>query len=229
VKTRVSNPAVPLEGEGRQLLSDLFHQLSQPLTTLCCALELASLRTRTAEQYSQVVIRALAQAEKVSWLATAIRELFDAGNPGENPEALELSGAVEQTVADLLAVAETAGIQIRYQPAREYWVCFDPLRLRQGLFHLLGSLAGCGQPGSIMKIEMSQGRDEVELRLSLLGNGFAESSDLLKTEIEHPPEKLIRRLGMGIARAVFEAGGGSFTAEAGAEAGNVEVKLPAAR
>jgi C4-dicarboxylate-specific signal transduction histidine kinase len=229
VKTKVSNPAVPLEEEGRQLLSDLFHQLSQPLTTLCCALELASLQTRTAEQYSQVVIRALAQAEKVSWLATAIRELFDAGNPGENPEAVALSRAVEQTVADLLPVAESAGIQIRYQPAPEYWVCFDPLRLRQGLFHLLGSLVGCSQPGSIMKIELSQGRDEVELKLCLSGYGFGETSDLLKPDTEHPPEKLIRRLGMGIARAVFEAGGGSFNVERGAEGRNVEVKLRAAR
>ena len=37
---------MPANDELRQLLSDLFHQLSQPLTTLCCSLELASLQTR---------------------------------------------------------------------------------------------------------------------------------------------------------------------------------------
>jgi hypothetical protein len=69
-------------GEPRQLVCDLFHQLSQPLTTLCCSLELAQLQTPTPEQYGEIVSRTLEQAEKASWLATAIRELFDAGQAG---------------------------------------------------------------------------------------------------------------------------------------------------
>ena len=37
----MENRTVPAEYESRQLVSDLFHQLSQPITTLCCSLELA--------------------------------------------------------------------------------------------------------------------------------------------------------------------------------------------
>jgi hypothetical protein len=43
-----ASPAAPAECESRQLVSDLFHELSQPLTTLCCSLELALLQTPTA-------------------------------------------------------------------------------------------------------------------------------------------------------------------------------------
>ena len=95
-----------VECESRQLVSDLFHQLSQPLTTLCCSLELALLQTPTAEQYSEIVSQALSQAEKVSALATAIRELFDASLAGQCGEVLDLRRAVEETVGDLLPVAE---------------------------------------------------------------------------------------------------------------------------
>jgi hypothetical protein len=80
------NSVTGVECESRQLVSDLFHQLSQPLTTLCCSLELALLQTPNAEQYGEIVSQALSQAEKVSALATAIRELFDASLAGQGGE-----------------------------------------------------------------------------------------------------------------------------------------------
>ncbi len=108
----MGNPTAAALTESQQLVSDLFHQLSQPLTTLCCALELALLQTPTREQYGEIVSQALGQAEKASALATAIRELFDAGQPGGSGDLLELRRAVEEAVADLLPVAESAGVQV---------------------------------------------------------------------------------------------------------------------
>ncbi len=110
--TIMENPAAAANGEPRQLVSDLLHQLSQPLTTLCCSLELAQLQNPTAEQYGEIVSRTLEQAEKASWLATAIRELFDAGQAGEDGEVLELRWVVEDAVTDLLPVAQSAGVQV---------------------------------------------------------------------------------------------------------------------
>jgi hypothetical protein len=134
----MGNPAATAEGESRQLVSDLFHQLSQPLTTLCCSLELALLQTPSAQQCGEIVRLALAQAEKVSSLATTMRELFDAGQAGEGGEVLELRRAVEDAVGDLLPVAESAGVQFCYLSgpacrcgsthrgcARAYSICWD--------------------------------------------------------------------------------------------------------
>ena len=45
---------VAAECESRQLVSDLFHQLSQPLTTLCCSLELALLQTPTLNNIARL-------------------------------------------------------------------------------------------------------------------------------------------------------------------------------
>jgi hypothetical protein len=39
-----ASPAAPAECD-RQLVSDRFHELRRPLTTLCCSLELALLQT----------------------------------------------------------------------------------------------------------------------------------------------------------------------------------------
>ncbi len=214
----MENLSPAAECESRQLVSDLFHQLSQPLTTLCCSLELALLQTPTAEQYGEIVSHALGQAEKVSALATAIRELFDASQAGEGGEALDLRRAVEDTVVDLLPVAESAGVQVCCLPGPACPVWFDAPRLRQGLFHLIGFVIGSS--GAAVKIELAERGAEAVLTLTIS-----------RQSVDHVPstansdQELLRRLGLGITRAIFEAAGGSLSVERRDEGLNVEVKL----
>jgi signal transduction histidine kinase len=197
------------EYEPRQLVSDLFHQLSQPLTTLCCSLELAPLQASTAEEYGEIVSRALGQAEKVSWLATAIRELFDAGQAGQAPEVLELRRAVQDAVGDLLPVAASAGIEISYLTAPTCPIWFDAQRLRQGLFHLLGFVVDSGGRGELVKIELKEHGEKAVMTITVSG------ADRLMNGADQKDSQpaLTRRLGIGIARAIFEAAGGSFNLE----------------
>lgn len=213
------NPAPASEYEFRRLVSDLFHQLSQPLTTLCCSLELALLQTLTSDQYGDLVSQALIQTEKASSLATAIRELIEAGEGGEDGETLELRKAVEEAIDDLLPVAESAGIQLCYRsgPACRIW--FDPSRLRQGLFHLLGFVISSGARGAVVEIDLEEPGDEVVLGLTV-----AEAGDVASTA--SPQQELPRRLGLGIARTIFEAAGGSLTINCSTECRSVEVRLP---
>ena len=178
----MENPAAAANGEPRQLVSDLFHQLSQPLTTLCCSLELAQLQNPTPEQYGEIVSRTLEQAEKASWLATAIRELFDAGQAGEDGEVLELRWVVEDTVADLLPVAQSAGVQISYSPRSPCPVWFDPQRLRQALFHLLAFGFASGGPGAVLKIEVEERGAKAWLTLILSGHGEFDGVSPPQTE-----------------------------------------------
>jgi C4-dicarboxylate-specific signal transduction histidine kinase len=216
MKLIATGNAAPAECESRQLVSDLFHQLSQPLTTLCCSLELALLQTPTAEQYGEIVSHALAQAEQVSSLATAIRELFDAGQASEGGEVLELRRAIEDAIGDLLPVAESAEVQVFYVPGPACPVWFHAPRLRQGLFHLIGFAIGSRGPGAALKTELAERGAEAVLTLTVSGHGpVSANSD----------QELLRRLGLGIVRAIFEAAGGSVSVDRSAEYLRVEVRL----
>jgi len=217
--TTVGNPPRLPDCEPRRLVSDLFHALSQPLTSLCCSLELTLQQSPTPEQYRESVSRALAQAEHVSWLVTGIRELFDAGEAGAGGEVLELQAAVQSAASDLLPVAESAGVRISFLPRSACPVRFEAQRLRQGLFHLLGFAVSAGGRGAAVKIEVAAAGEEAVLGMTVSGAHTLRS-------IEDPPQELARRLGLGIARAIFEAAGGSFRGERGMDCMSVEVRLP---
>ncbi len=217
------NP-VAAERELRHLVSDLFHELTQPLTIMRCSLELALLQTPSPEQYGEIVSRVLSQAEQASWLVTAIRELFDATQTGEDGQVLELRSAVEDAVGDLLPVAEAAGVQICCLPLSACPVWFDAQRLRQGLFHLLGSIVGSGERGAMVKIELNQCGAEGLLALTV-SDAKRDDPSSAGSDEAHPPQELVRRLGLGIARAIFEAAGASFTWQRAAKTVSVEVRF----
>ena len=213
----VANSPALADCEPRQLVADLFHALSQPLTTLSCSLELTLQQAATVEEYRESVARALADAERVSWLSTGIRELLEAGQASEDCELLPLQAAVQAAINDLLLLAESKGVQICYSPGAAGLVWFEARRLRQGLFHLLGSALSAGGPGAVVRIEMVEAGEEVVLALTV--SGEAHRANLSEDE------QLALRLGLGIARATFEAVGGRFRVERGVDGLGVEVRL----
>jgi len=219
------SPAPALAYDSRQLISDLFHQLSQPVTSLCCSLELARLQTSTLKQYAEIVSRTLSEAQKVSWLVTALRELFNASQAGEDCEVLELRQAIGHAVDDLRPVAESAGVQVHYLALSACPIWFDPKRLRQGLFHLLGFMLGSRGPGAELTIALD--RRGAQSVLSLTVSGTEKCGDAANggPDPEHLPRELLRRFELGLARTIFDAGGADFSVERGPEGISAEARF----
>ena len=117
------------DGERRELISDLFHALNQPLTTLRCSLELALQQPRTAKQYRDGLSVALKHAEQIAWLATGIRELLEADDADDDRQVLALEVCLQEAVVDLLPVAETAGVRLSFRRGSPCRVFFEPRRL----------------------------------------------------------------------------------------------------
>lgn len=221
----MESPAAALVYDSRRLISDLFHQLSQPVTSLCCSLELALLQTYTVKQHAEIVSRTLSEAQKVSWLATALRELFNASQAGEDGELLELRQAVGHAVDDLRPVAESVGVQVHYVALSACPIWFDAKRLRQGLFHLLGFMLGSRGPGAELTIALNQRREQSVLSLTVSGPEECGNATNGEPHPEHLPQELVRRFELGLARSIFEAGGADFSVERSPEGVSVEVRL----
>lgn len=73
---------ITADGEDSQVLADLFHALSQPLTTLRCYLDLSLRRSPSSKQNRQELESALQAAESVIRLFADIRELLEGTRSG---------------------------------------------------------------------------------------------------------------------------------------------------
>ena len=160
----------PAEGEiaardeRRELLSELFHALNQPLTTLRCALELSLQRPHSEEEYRYTMEAALQQAENVTRLTCGIRELLEGDDPGDHPQAVALDASVQEAVLDWLPVAEAAQITLLAQNLSPCQVRFEPQRLRRALFHLQEFVLHSAAGDAIRK----GGEDRTKIREAIL-------------------------------------------------------------
>ena len=201
-------PAVKLAesksvGEGQQLVSELFHALSQPITALRCSLELALYAQSSPSKENLQV--ALAYAEKIAQLASGIRELVQADDPGDERVELLLKDCLRGAVLDMEPVAEAAQVAIEMCGPVTGKIIAEPRRLHQALFYLLEFALWSAAPGSILS--MSTEAQGVQ-SLTFLNVSSKKSLLNSEAEIEAKSVALSRRLGLAIAGRIFESSGG---------------------
>ncbi len=220
------------DGERRELISDLFHALNQPLTTLRCSLELALQQPRTAKQYRDGLIVALKHAEQIAWLATGIRELLEADDADDDHQVLALEVCLQETVVDLLPVAETAGVRLSFHRGSPCRVFFEPRRLRQALFHLLEYVLSGSRTAAAVNIEAAERGEEAVLVVTTSSQDVPCPQNSVAGPAANGSEgkapELARRLGLAIARGIFQAAGGGLRLEGSGDCLSVEVRLPLA-
>ncbi len=75
----------------REYLSEAFHSLSQPLTALQCGLELAVAVPRSQKEYERRIGEGLQSTGSLREMMSALRELVEAEDPGEDAREIKLS------------------------------------------------------------------------------------------------------------------------------------------
>ncbi len=204
-----------LGDEDRELVDDLFHALSQPLTSLRCSMEVALLEQRTSREYQESLEQGLDLAERISGLVGDLRELWDTQGSNRSGRTTSLQDGLDEIVGDLMPLAEAEGKAILLSPeARELKIEGLP---RRGVFLLLQHALGICAPGVEVKVESSQPTLAVRISVSqsVSGRVAEDKAGILR-----------RRLNMAIARRSFESAGFLLKEEAAAGEWRCEVLLP---
>lgn len=126
----------PEEAHPRDVVSDLFHQMSQPLTALHCALELGLARDQKVEEFKATLESALQCADRLHRCLQRARALSDAVSPAKSLEAITLDEFLARLGEEMFPLFDSAGITLR-TPASATVALADPARLQNALFHLL--------------------------------------------------------------------------------------------
>src|SRR5208283_2894173 len=156
----------------RRFVSEVFHNLSQPLTALHCSLEVSMADDRTAEEFRASVAAALQNAERLRQRLLLCRELSEADDPGDVSLPVPLHRVLEQVREELLPLAESTNCELELScaPVR---VRGDEAKLMRGFFYFLEFLLRTSQENIRVRAQRVNG-EGVEITIS--AGGFRTES-----------------------------------------------------
>lgn len=223
-----SSHSFPRLRRGPDVLGELLHSLSQPLTGLRCSLELSLdlppelSPEEVAEQQQESVAVALQQTEKVIGMIQLMREYLDAEQPGPEPCSTALAPALRSVIEALSSIAAVRGIQLRLVGTCMAAMPVPEPRLRLALQYLIATMVEAQPAGGKVTLLLGEGPADVVLRVEG-ERGFHEPNVReMQQRATSPSAKLdpvgatsaslstLRRVRLAIASRVLETAGASL-------------------
>jgi two-component system, OmpR family, sensor kinase len=210
-----------------RFVADASHELRTPLTTLRSVGEVGLRRSRTVEEYREIIGSMLEEAQRLQLLIGRLLELASAegGAPDVHRTQLQLDEFVTACVNELAILAETRGqhIAVDTVPCRAHT---DPVILRQALQNLIDNAVKYSPDGSTIRVSLRNSRDEIELSVTDAGPGISpENQQHLAKRFFRPDRGRGRSsggfgLGLSITKAYMRVLRGTLEYEAGQPTGS---------
>lgn len=215
-----------MTGDREQLVSDLFHELSQPLTTISCCLE--SLKRRGAAARNRRDMRiALQQVGKVIRLISDLRELVGTGGACDPSHRSSLDVCLKQTVRDRLPDAERARVGRLTFWGSPLYVPIESTQLKHAMVRLIEFILNCSFSGSKLNIKAFPANNEIVLTMRT-----SKSRKIMKRHFQNARNEqnlsLDSRIAVAIARRSFESAHGRLEVRRHGGLISMQVRLPKA-
>jgi hypothetical protein len=232
-----SSHSFPTPPRVPDVLGELLHSLSQPLTSLRCSLELSLDRQldlplelspeEVAEQQQESVALALQQTEKVIGMIQLMREYLDAEQPGPEACSTALALALRSVIEELSSIAEVRCIQVRLVGTCLAAMPVPESRLRLALQYLIATmmeaqpaggkvtlLLGEGPAGAVLRVEGERGFRGPNFHdpdvHDMEPSATSRSAKLDPVGATSASASTLRRVRLAIARRVLETAGASL-------------------
>jgi signal transduction histidine kinase len=192
-----SYPPLP---ENRELLGELLHSVSQPLTTLRCSLELSL--DEAAEQQQQTITTAMEQTENVIALIQLMREYLDAEHGEAEGPASGLMPVLTSVCGDLSAWAALREVRIRMLGTCPAELPIKVPWMRKALEYLLSAMIERQGAGSEITLRMNENPSEDLVRIEGKG-GVRSNSNRTRDSVG----ATMLRVRLAIAVRVLESAG----------------------
>ena len=207
---------------GSVLLQDLLHSLSQPLTTLHCALEY-SLEHEELKRAPEVAF-ALEQTDRAIELVRLMREYVDAETGCILAQPFPLGLAIENVLDQLSVLAEARGVRLFAYGTSNVSIPVRGVCLQRALFYLVGTLLETAPSGCAITILLEDGPSHSFL------SGHCLPTDASACPLWEPSRQGLnantsRQVKIEIARHVFGYSGASLDLYVSGRPGFV-IRLP---
>jgi signal transduction histidine kinase len=213
----------------QELLGDLLHSLSQPLTSLRCSLELSI--DEATEQQQQTVSAALQQTETVIGMIQLMREYLDA-EQSAGQHAVALMPVLRSMAEDLSSIAALRNIRLRVVGTCAAKVRVAEPQLRLALQYLILAMIERQPAGSEITLLVAEGPAGAVLRAQGERRFLPpEASGLEKNSVNRQSKRdsvgaTMRRVRLAIAGRVLETAGAELVLDDGAPGFVLRIPCP---
>jgi signal transduction histidine kinase len=185
-------------------LSEIFHELSQPLTALHCTLELALEQDHAVDEMRASVESALADAERLRRRLLMLRAVKEADSPHQDAEFVDLGAVLRELRDDLAPIFEGARKGLVLDAPESSLLVYASLgRLKQALFTFVEYVFRYLADGAQLRIELNRSpHDLVEIHI--------ESESCLPASLNDGSFGLPHSCEIELVRRTFRSAGGSF-------------------
>ncbi|HMY74241.1 MAG TPA: ATP-binding protein, partial [Blastocatellia bacterium] len=159
----------------QQFAADASHELRSPLTSLRSRLEVALRRTRSAEEYRQVIVECLSEVERLTRLAEDLLELArsDAQRLVLDLSEVELQPLIAAEIARLQPEAAARQVTLNAEIQPSLTVIADEARLRRVVNNFLSNAIHYSRPeGGAVNISAGNGDSDVWIEIRDDGIGL---------------------------------------------------------
>ena len=225
---RLQNSFVALD----RFVADASHELRTPLTTLRSVGEVGLRRSRTVDEYRDIIGSMLEESERLQLLIERLLELASAGASTVDRQKVALDDFVSACVSELAVLAEAKGQSLTVQPGG-CKVSTDPILLRQALQNLVDNAVKYSPADSAIRIVVETKAEHCTISVIDEGPGIPPQDRPRITERFYRIDRGRSRseggfgLGLALATAYMRVLGGSLEWEAATPRGSIfRLRLP---
>lgn len=214
--------------------ADIAHELRSPVSNLMTATQVAVSRSRSADEYREVLHSNLEEFDRLARMISDMLFLAKADNnmlpKGSEQVALETEVLALFDFYEALADEKSLSMQLTGQGA----VIGDPLMLRRAVSNLLSNAIRHSNPGNTIEVCIQQSRDNKSIELSISNPGEAIPADQIPLVFERfyrvDPSRSRKGdgsgLGLSITRSIIEAHGGEISLTSNSNRTSFIIVLP---
>jgi heavy metal sensor kinase len=203
-----------------RFVADASHELRTPLTTLRSVGEVGLRRSRTVEEYREIIGSMLEEAQRLQLLIQRLLELASAegGAPAVHRTPIRVDEYAAACVSELSILAEAKRQQISLEGV-SCTVVTDPVLFRQALQNLLDNAIKYSPGGSTIRVGIREKERTVEVSVIDDGPGISPENRAHLMERFFRPDRGRGRtsggygLGLSITKAYMRVIGGSLDYE----------------
>jgi heavy metal sensor kinase len=219
----------------KQAAADISHDLRTPLAALMTTIEVALRKSRSVQEYREVLEECRCSGQQMSSLVERLLALarLDAGADRSRPRPVD-AGELALQCADLirpLASAQDVSLTVHVTPPLP--VETDPDKLREVMTNLLHNAVEYNRPGGSIDLSMERTNGELHVEVRDTGIGISPEARqriferFYRADPSRHAETPHAGLGLAIVKGYVDLLGGTITVESIPEEGTTfRVRLP---